>query len=179
MHRLFVGLRPPAAIRARLLALMGGVHGARWQEDDQLHVTLRFIGEVERPRAEDAAAALGQVHFPAFEATLDGVGAFDDRRGRLNAIWAGLRPHDALAQLHRKVDQALLRVGVPPDRRAYLPHVTLARLSAPVDAARGFLETHAGLASPPFAFERFHLFESHLGRGSARYEMIESYRLGD
>src|SRR5687768_8380838 len=63
MHRLFVGLRPPPAIRARLLALMGGVTGARWQDDSQLHLTLRFIGEVERPRAEDIATALSNVHF--------------------------------------------------------------------------------------------------------------------
>ena len=67
MHRLFVALRPPPAIRARLLAAMGGVPGARWQDDDQLHLTLRFIGEVDRPVAEDIAAALGTIHAPPLD----------------------------------------------------------------------------------------------------------------
>ena len=91
MHRLFVGLRPPEAIRARLLAIMGGIPGARWQSDDQLHLTLRFIGEVDRPQAEDAALALSGVQFPPFEVALAGVGMFDTR-GRPNALWAGVRP---------------------------------------------------------------------------------------
>lgn len=176
MHRLFVGLRPPPAIRAQLLALMGGVIGARWQDDSQLHVTLRFIGEVERPRAEDIAIALSNIHAPPLEVSLAGVGQFDSR-GRPNALWAGLRPHDALAALHRKVDQALVRCGLPPERRAYLPHVTLARMNAGASATDRFLEAHAGLASAPFALDHFLLFESTLGREGARYEAVERYPL--
>lgn len=177
MHRLFVGLRPPAAIRRQLLGLMGGIHGARWQNEDQLHLTIRYIGEVERPVAEDVALALGQVHFPPIEVALAGVGDFDDRRGRTNAVWAGVRPHDALVQLHRKVDQALVRVGLEPERRAYLPHVTLARLSGATGAADRFLADHAGLTSTPFRFEHFLLFESTLGSEGAIYEAVGRYAL--
>lgn len=176
MHRLFVGLRPPPAIRAQLLALMGGVIGARWQDDAQLHVTLRFIGEIERPRAEDVAIALSNIHAPPLEVALAGVGQFDSR-GRPNALWAGLRPHDALAALHRKVDQALVRCGLPPEGRAYLPHVTLARMNAGAGVTDRFLEAHAGLASAPFILDHFLLFESTLGREGARYEAIERYPL--
>ena len=57
MHRLFVALRPPVPVRDHLLDLMHGVEGARWQSDDQLHLTLRFIGEVDRHQASDIAAA--------------------------------------------------------------------------------------------------------------------------
>ena len=74
MIRLFVGIRPPAAVRERLLSLMGGVEGARWQDDVQLHITLRFIGEVERPVAEDIATALDQARGAAFTLAIDGVG---------------------------------------------------------------------------------------------------------
>ena len=71
MHRLFVALRPPPEIRRRCLAAMaGGPPGWAWQDEAQLHVTLRFIGEVERPVAEDIAAALGAVRAPALEAHL-------------------------------------------------------------------------------------------------------------
>lgn len=177
MHRLFVGIRPPAAIRVQLLALMGGVPGARWQNDGQLHCTLRFIGEVDRHAAEDIAIALGGVRFPAFEIALDGVGQFDSR-GRPNALWAGLRPHDALAQLHHKIDQALVRAGQEPERRAYLPHITLARMNAGAGTTDRFLEAHAGLASAPFKVEHFLLFESTLGREGAIYEAVERYPLG-
>jgi 2'-5' RNA ligase len=177
MHRLFVGIRPPAAIRAQLLALMGGVPGARWQSDSQLHCTLRFIGEVDRHAAEDIAIALGTVRFRAFEIALDGVGQFDSR-GRPNAVWAGLRPHDALGQLHHKVDQAIVRAGQEPERRAYLPHITLARLNRGAGTTDRFLEVHAGLASAPFAVEHFLLFESSLGGEGAVYEVVERYPLG-
>ncbi|WP_084582739.1 RNA 2',3'-cyclic phosphodiesterase [Sphingomonas azotifigens] len=176
MHRLFVGFRPPPAIRARLLALAGGVPGARWQSDDQLHCTLRYIGEVDRPLAEDIAIALGNVRFAPFELALAGVGTFDTR-GRPNALWAGLRPHETVTQLHHKIDQALVRTGLAPEGRAYLPHVTLARMSAAAGATDPFCETHAGLASAPFPVDHFLLYESHLGREGASYEAIERYKL--
>lgn len=176
MLRLFVGLRIPAAIRAQLLALMGGIPGARWQDDAQLHITLRFIGEVDERAAEDAALALSSVRWPPLEVALDGVGAFDTR-GRINAVWAGLRPKEGLAGLHRKIDQALVRAGQPPERRAYLPHITLARMNASAEAVATFVEAHAGLAGPAFALEHFYLFESRLGHEGARYEALERYAL--
>lgn len=177
MHRLFVAIRPPAAIRAFLTAQMGGVPGARWQDDDQLHLTLRFIGEVERPVAEDVAAALGGVRHPRFEIALAGLGEFD-RKGRRDAIWAGVAPHDALAALHRKVDQALVRIGLPPEARAYLPHITLARFArgGGGDPA-GFFAAHGGLTSPAFEVAHFGLFESTLGSEGAHYEMVARYPL--
>jgi 2'-5' RNA ligase len=177
MHRLFIGLRPPAPIRAHLLGAMGGVPGARWQTDAQLHLTLRFIGEVERPLAEDIALALGHVHFPLVEAAIAGTGQFDSR-GRPNAIWAGVRPHDALAQLHRKLDQAMVRLGLEPERRAYLPHITLARLHGPSGIADRYLADHAGLTSPAFTFTHMTLFESTLGSEGANYEAVERWPLG-
>ena len=176
MLRLFVGLRPPAPIRAQLRALMGGIPGARWQDDGQLHITLRFIGEVDERAAEDAALALSSVRWPPLAVALEGVGTFDNR-GRINALWAGIRPREGLAGLHRKIDQALVRAGQPPERRAYLPHITLARMNAPAEAAERFVEAHAGLASPSFALDHFYLFESHLGHEGARYEAVERYPL--
>src|SRR3546814_14957806 len=117
MHRLFVALRPPPDIRALLIAAMGGVRAARWQNDEQLHLTLRFIGEVDRPIAEDVVAALGSVHAPPITAAIAGVGRFE-KRGRTDAIWAGVAPGDALAALHAKVDRVFVRLGLAPRRPA-------------------------------------------------------------
>ena len=177
MHRLFVAIRPPASIRATLLALMGGVPGARWQSDEQLHLTLRFIGEVDRPMAEDIASVLGTVRYPNFELALSGMGAFD-RRGRADALWVGVTPHEELHALHKKVDQALVRLGLPPESRAYLPHITIARFSRNAAPPAAATEPHAQVTSAPFPVTHFALFESRLGREGASYEAVERYALG-
>jgi 2'-5' RNA ligase len=175
MHRLFVAIRPPRDIRERLLGLMGGIPGARWQADEQLHLTLRFIGEVERHQAEDIAAALGSVHHKGFGIALSGVGSFG-RRGK-GAVWAGVSPQDELKLLHKKVDQACLRGGVDPDRRAYHPHITLARLGRNAGPTDPFLERWAGLASEAFPVDSICLYESRLGAEGASYTIAERYKL--
>ena len=178
MHRLFVALRPPPAIREQLLDITDGVTAARWQDEEQLHITTRFIGAVERPVAEEVAAALAQVVAPAPVVRLAGVGRFNNRAG--DALWAALAPHDALAHLHRKVDQACVRVGLEPERRAYLPHITLARLSraaANDPAVERWVADHAGLSSAPFTLTHLLLYESHLGRSGARYEAVARWPL--
>lgn len=179
MHRLFVALRPPPAIRDLLADTMDGVPNARWQDDEQLHLTLRFIGEVDRPVAEDIAAALGRIHAPAPVVQIAGVGAFD-QRGRVDTLWAGVAPQDALAHLHRKVDQACVRAGLPPEARAYRPHVTLARLSRSAGGAPeigDWRAVHAGLSSAPFAMGHIILYQSHLGHGGASYETLMRWPL--
>lgn len=180
MHRLFVALRPPPAIRRRLADTQEGIAGARWQDDEQLHLTLRFIGQIERPQAEDIAAALAQVHAAAPIVAIDGVGRFASRDG--DALWAGLAPHDALAHLHRKVDQACARAGLAPEGRAYLPHITLARLPRSLSgdpAVARWLERHGGLTSEPFALTHVILYESHLGRAGAHYEPVARWALDE
>jgi 2'-5' RNA ligase len=179
MIRLFVALRPPPAIRQSLLDIMEGVPAARWQDDDDLHVTLRFVGEVERPVAEDIAVALSQVVAPVPSVSLSGVGRFE-KRGRTDTLWAGVTPHDALAALHRKVDQACVRAGLPPEHRAYLPHITVARLarSAGVGFATAeWLATHAALSSAPFPLPHLVLYQSQLGRDGATYEPVARWAL--
>jgi len=176
MHRLFVAIRPPAAARKLLLGAMGGISGARWQTEDQLHLTLRFIGEVDRHRAGDIHAALGGIHHPPFEIALNGIGAFE-RRGQADTVWAGVAPHEPLKALHNKVDAALARVGVEPDQRAFLPHVTLARLKRSSGPLGNLLELSGGLASAPFTVDHFALFESDLTPEGAVYSIVERYPL--
>lgn len=176
MHRLFVAIRLPPPVRARLLDLMGGVAGARWLDEEQLHVTLRFIGEVDRHLARDVDAALSSVRHPAFSIALNGLGAFD-RRGEPVILWAGLAPQEPLRALHRKVDQALVRAGMEPDRRAYMPHVTLARLPRGAGPVGSLIEQSGGITSPPFAVDRFYLYESRLTPDGPVYTPVEIYPL--
>ena len=181
MPRLFVALRPPLAIRDSLGDAMDHVPGARWQDDEQLHLTLRFIGEVDRHQGEDVAAALAALHANVPTVALAGVGRFA-HRGRTEALWAAVAPHDALAHLHRKVDQACVRAGLAPERRAYLPHITLARLprslGAEIEVER-WLAAQAGLGSAPFALPYLILYESILTRSGAAYEPVARWPLGN
>ncbi|NIJ38662.1 2'-5' RNA ligase [Sphingopyxis panaciterrae] len=175
-HRLFVALRPPRAIRDQLLAAMHGISAARWQNDDQLHLTLRFIGEVDRHRAEDIAAALGNLHAPAVAARLAGVGLFE-RKGCPHTVWAGVEPLASLTALHHKVDQLLARVGVERETRTFQPHITLARLNRTAGPLAPFLALHGDLMSPCFVFTHVLLYESEMGHGGSRYHPVARYPL--
>lgn len=177
MHRLFVALRPPAAIRDILIDAMGGVPGARWQSDEQIHLTLRFIGEVDRRQAEDVAAALLDVRAAPFPIALNGSGRFGEG-SRSGSLWIGVSPHPPLVVLHKKVEQACRRAGLPPEGRAYLPHVTVARLARRAGPADAFLTANAALTSEPFTVDSFGLYESTLGGEGASYTLAERYRLG-
>src|SRR5207253_2106179 len=127
--------------------------------------------------AEDVHAVLGGVHHPPFELALNGLGCFD-RRGYPDAIWAGVTPHEQVKALHNKVDAALLRVGLPPDERAFHPHLTLARLSRSAGPIGNLLEEVGGLTSPTFTVDSFALFESDLTSEAAVYSVVERYPLG-
>ncbi|HWW65696.1 MAG TPA: RNA 2',3'-cyclic phosphodiesterase [Sphingomonadaceae bacterium] len=176
MQRLFVALRPPAAMRAHLIAAMGGVARARWQRGDQLHLTLRFIGEVDRHQAADIAAALGAVHHPRFALALDRVGQFD-RKGRVDALWIGVTPQEEVKALHHKIDRALARVGVAPDARSFLPHITIARFPRSAGPLGSLMPELAGVPAEAFEMNEFCLYESELGHEGATYAILRRYPL--
>jgi len=177
MHRLFVALRPSAVLRRHCLdAIAGGPPGWAWQREDQLHVTLRFIGEVERPLAEDIGTALGSIRASTVELGLHGVGFFD--QGRQGVLFARAVPREPLEALHKKVDHALTTVGLEPERRAFLPHITLARRRKSANDPTAWLEAHAALSAPAEPLDQFILYESRLGHDGAHYEAIAEYPLG-
>ena len=176
MHRLFVALRPPEDIRDLLIDAMDDSPELRWVGDDNLHLTLRFIGEVERPLADDIALALSRVRSDRFELRISGVGIFEQRNG--GALWAGVQPKEPVAALAAKVERACVAAGLEPERRAFHPHVTLARWSGRESkAALAFLERNRALASDPFAVDRLILYESRLSRHGAHYEEVADYPL--
>ena len=176
MIRLFVALELPEAVRSRLSMLQGGVPGARWSGDEQLHLTLRFTGEVDDHVAHDIDDALAGIRAPAFALELAGVGEFGGKNPR--ALWAGVRPSDALLHLQKKVETALQRLGLPAEERKFSAHVTLARLrSAPREKVVQFLTHHALFSSAPFEVDHFVLFSSHLGSGGSVYHAERTYPL--
>ena len=173
MMRLFVALELPLEVRDALLAAMGGVAGARWQCDAQLHLTLRFIGEVDRHQAADIEAALGSVRVTPLTVSLNGCGTFD-RRGRIDTLWVGITPQDQVAALAKRIDQALLRIGIPLETRAFLPHITVARFGRDAGTMAGF--PLVPLPVTPFTVEGFALWERTMGHGGSDYRIVARYR---
>ncbi len=171
--RLFVGLELPPAVRDGLLDVMGGVAGARWQRDDQLHLTLRFIGEVDRRQALDIDAALATVNFTPLALALGNVGSFD-RRGRIDTLWVGVTPQEEVSALARRVEAALARhAGLAAETRAFMPHITVARFGRSSGSLAGF--PARPLNAKPFAIPGFALWESQLTPDGSEYAVVARY----
>lgn len=175
MTRLFVALRLPDEIKERLVACSGGIEGARWQSAEQMHLTLRFIGEAEPQQEEDIRATLARLRFHPFEVSLRGIGLFGKAR-KPRALWVGVDDQGPLKHLHEKIDQSLTSAGFPTEARKFTPHVTLARFGkGRVRRLEDFLDHYAGLSLPPFEASSFALFSSQLSHNGAQYRIEETF----
>ncbi len=175
--RLFVGLDFPWETRQMLASLAGGVPGARWVSPENLHLTLRFIGEMPLHRAEEIDHALASLGQPSFLLVLTGIGTFAKGAHEMS-LWVGVERNPALEKLQAKIETALQRAGCPPDRRRFTPHVTLARLRDPAPAKLvAFVQGHNLFRSPPLMIEHFVLFSSQLGKEASVYTPEATYPL--
>jgi 2'-5' RNA ligase len=159
--RLFAALDVPGEVAAALARLQRGVGGARWSPRENLHVTLRFFGDVPEPQADDLDAALREAALRrrAFEIRLKGAGFFGGAAP--HALYIAVAPNEALAALAADCERAARRAGLPPETRKYVPHVTLAYLNRP-DLARviAFERNNALFETPPWRVEQFGLYSS-------------------
>ena len=176
MIRLFAGIAVDPIIAARLAPLATGIPGARWVEARNLHITLRFIGEVEDGHAEDIHDALGAIASPSFTLTLETLGTFGHRRP--HTLWLGVAREPALERLQAKVEAAVVRAGCPPEPRKFTPHVTLARLGGE-SAARipDYIAGNSPFRAGQMQVSQVTLFRSHLSRNGANYEALAEYPL--
>ena len=168
MPRLFIGLELPELVRMRLGLVRSPLPGAKWIEPEDMHITLRFAGDIDNPQADELVGFLDQVEFRPFEVTIRDMGAFGGRDPRV--VWAGVEGGAQLEQLQRSVDRACRSAGLPPEPRAFKPHVTLARLkgTSAEDVAH-FLGARARLAVEPFPVDHFALFSSRPRVGGGPY----------
>lgn len=175
MIRLFAGIGLPPELAGRLAVLEAGMRGAHWVPARNLHVTLRFIGEVDGGVAQEIHECLAEIRAAAFELTLDGFGTFGSRSA--TALWVGVAKSAELIHLQAKVDSALARAGVAAEGRRFLPHVTLARLKGtPISRLQAFIAGNSPFRAG-FPVDHFTLFRSHLGHGGAEYEALAEYPL--
>lgn len=175
--RLFVALDLPRDVRQTLAGFAFNLPGARWVPAHNMHVTLRFIGETGRLEAEEIDHALAAIRAPGFALTLRGAGWFE-KAGRVTSLWIGVERSPALLHLQTKIETALRRIGLAPERRRYTPHVTLARMDMPVGPRFAeFVQSHNLYRSPPIEADHITLFSSHLGDDHPAYTAEVEYAL--
>lgn len=178
MPRLFVAVDLPVNIREELALLCCGLPGARWIDPDQMHLTLRFIGEVDGALFKDVREALTEVHCEPFAMQLDGIGFFPPR-GQPRVVWVGIKKSEQLAQLRNRVESALVRAGLEQEGRKYSPHITLARLNNTPASKIGAFLVHNGLfMTEEFSVNEFLLYSSVLNSKGAKHFREEGYSLG-
>jgi 2'-5' RNA ligase len=192
--RLFVAIDIEESIRARLAEFIEQVRGyaphARWQKPESLHVTLKFLGETADDRAARVRELLAQVRHPAVTIRFAGTGFFPTTRAA-RVFWAGVEGGELLAELARKIDDAMAQAGFEREQRAFHPHLTLARSSArasgnphqpPHGGGSPFRKLAETLAGAPADFgtmtaHEFYLYLSKLGPKGAQYTKIAGFPL--
>lgn len=178
MIRSFLAIPLPSDMTDALDDIQTGLPGVNWAPEENLHLTLAFLGEQPRPLLEDLDAGLLRLAGAGFALTLRGVGAFGGAKPRL--IYAGVAESEPLRRLQAKVATAVRGAGVDLAGRRYAPHVTLARFApgrVRAEAVQAYLAAQAMFEAGPFDVSAFHLYRSDLGRDGARYETLARYPL--
>lgn len=183
--RLFVGINLPKKQRARIHSAARKLREEelpiRWIEPDNLHVTLKFLGEVRRehvPAVEEAIARVAS-STPAFTTVLAGFGAFPTIR-RPRVVWLGVGANPELRCLKQDLEWTLGDVGFEAETRAFHPHVTLGRAEAEggAGAFRGLDELIAAMSfDDELKVHTLDLMRSHLSKEGARYSVVSGARL--
>lgn len=178
MPRLFVALDLPEGTKRSLEPLGRGLGDVRWLSADQQHLTLRFLGQLDNGRSRDVAEALALVPGVPFELRLKGISHFP-LRGEPRVLWVGVERSIELQRLKRRIDRALDEAGLAPDPRKFAPHVTIARIRAPLSPVRlgTYLMRHGLYRSEPFPVSSFHLYSSWLQADGADHQIEASYEL--
>lgn len=177
MYRLFVAIDLPEEVKRGVAGITGNLPGARWVPDNQLHLTLRFIGEADAALFQAIKTVLTGVRGASFSLALTGVGHFPPSKYP-RVLWVGMEQSGPLLELQHKVESALAAAGIAPEGRRFSPHITLARLKeTPAAAVAACEERHGAFRTEPFPVGEFHLYSSTLSREGAIHKREASYPL--
>jgi 2'-5' RNA ligase len=177
MPRLFVAIDLPERIKDDITSTYMAIPGTRWTEEAQLHITLRFIGEVDNIITEKIANSLKSALISPFNLTLKGVGHFPPRKIP-RILWVGIADNLELIRLQNKIERSVTSTGIEADTRKFHPHITIARLNAaPPEKVALFLSANSLFTTEPFEVSQYHLYCSHLTKEGAHHEILQTYRL--
>jgi 2'-5' RNA ligase len=180
--RLFVALEIPSAVRDNLAALLKELRAiapqVKWVRAENLHVTLKFIGEVAPAKLEGIRKALATVRSEQ-AVTLDfrDLGFFPNEK-RPRVFWAGIECSPNLKTIASDIEQAMEKLGIPREQRPFSPHLTLARFPLPglPEKPRSAIQENVAREFGTLHTNEFHLIESKLKPSGAEYTTLESFR---
>ena len=182
MIRAFIAITLPAALQQEIERVQDDMRrqmpGWRWVKPANVHLTLKFLGEMPLDRVESIVRAMergvaGQKIFPLYARSL---GCFPDLT-RPRILWMGLDdPHQALGPLHARLEAALAEQGCPPEKRPFRPHLTIARAQANGDRGRlgMLLRTYHAEQFGAISVACMRLVQSQLHRDGAVYTNLQS-----
>ena len=174
MPRLFTAIEIPEIVRAQLALVRGNLPGAKWVEMEDMHLTIRFFGDFGNLEADELVSTLARVDFDPFELKITGLGVFGGRDPR--ALFAGIADSEPLNALQRASERAARAARLPPETRAFKPHITLARLkNAKPELVARFLSARPPLQAWPFTVDQFTLMSSRPGVGGGPYVREERF----
>lgn len=179
MSRYFLAIPIPDDITKSLVGLQNGIEEAQWARPEKLHITLRFLGQIEEETAKKLQNSLKSLEHKKFEISLSSVGMFLENF-QPAFLWAGVDGADFVKELKKKIDDNLKHYALPPENNAdleYVPHVTLAKIADPHKAeVVQFLEANKTYKSASFLVESFLLIRSE-GNPSIPHTVYEEYGL--
>src|SRR5260370_6428498 len=179
--RLFVALEIPSTVRENLAALLNSLRAispqTRWVRPENLHVTLKFIGEVPDTKLAAIRSALaGARSDQAVKLGCRRLG-FCPNEKHPRVFWAGIEASPNLKGLAADIDRATEKLGIPREQRPFSPHMTLARFEPPglPEKLRSAIQENAGRDFGSLRTNKFHLIESKLKSSGAEYTTVESF----
>ncbi|MEL7832520.1 RNA 2',3'-cyclic phosphodiesterase [Fodinibius sp. Rm-B-1B1-1] len=177
--RLFIAIPISDAVKQKIGDLQQPIEGIRWQENEQMHLTLKFVGEADMQLKKSLQKRLDEIEHPTFTIDLKGFGYFPER-GRPKVLWIGLRENSSLRVLQQKVEQKCQAVGIAPEDRPYKPHVTMARVQgASKRTVNAFINEHKKFTVRDMMINQFVLYKSKLQPDGAQHSRLQTFLLND
>lgn len=175
--RLFVAIPIPESVKKSLGDLQQPIEGVRWQQKDQLHITLKFLGDTDRDRVQDLQAHLNEINCSAFSITLNGFGYFPNSK-QPRVLWAGIEKNKSLIKLYREVERQCTNLGFEEETRSFKPHITIARTDGvPKRDIMSFINQHKQFCISDVPVEEFVLYESKLHPEGAKHSRVKTIEL--
>lgn len=171
MQRLFVAIALPETIKTQLKTICADVEGAKWVMHQQMHLTLRFIGDTDAAQQAHIQTGLATIHATPFTMALRGIGQFP-LPGKPRVLWAGVEAEAGLYDLQKQLERVISNNGIQPADHAFSPHITLARFRIPsaADTIQCYTALHQSFKTEAFAVDGFILYSSQLTPNGSIYQ---------
>lgn len=176
--RLFIAIDVPDPVVQSLQKLQDPGMGIRWTTPDTIHLTLRFIGDVEADARDKLISNLAGVQADFFHMTIKGIGYFPPRK-HPRVVWVGIEENDTLMELQKEIETACRDAGLEPDERPFTPHITIGRVKdASKNEVLSLINRHKQLRIEEIPVEEFKLYESILYPDGAVHTPHKRFSLG-